>query len=814
MYGEGSIVATLIQCINEGQAANTLPEELAVELGGSLDKFIAKYIKEGLDPGAAKRMAQKDVIDAKMSELALRRRQKALQIIKVKEAIDAAEAHPKSFRRGIVSIITKDLQDILSETNIDLRANTILGQFHMKIARGMEAFRTKTLGLRQDKAGMRDVVREIEGHNTGNKTAKEFAEQIAEVFEDARIRFNRSGGNIRKLENWFPHWWDPKLIAKISKEDFINQFGSKLDRERMINHLGIPMDDAEIRVLLGNAYDDIKTNGLHSMEPTMGGGGTKLANRHQEHRVLVFKNVDDWLDLNDSYGRPDLYTTMMDHLSNMSHQISMLEVLGPNPQATYNYLRTMAQKKGSSEPGLASLDALWNVASGKVNNTVWVAGADFMKTTRSLLVAAQLGGAFLSSLNDPWIARMTAKMNGIPVMKVFSEALRQFNPASKADRIAAVEMGLVAEAWTTRALAANRFTELTGADFAAKAADFTMRASLLSPWTDALRKGYGMATFSQMAKDSTKSFKNLPKKRREALERYRITSEEWDMIRATEAINHKGAKYWSIENLLKREDLDPKVKNTLTSKVHEMVLGEVDHAVLMPDFRSQAIATLGARRGGLGEVTRTVAMYKSFPVLMITKQLYRGASQRALGSKLQYLAELSIGLMVFGAIALQAKEIAKGRNPRDMTDPKFWAAAHLQGGGLGIFGDFLHSDQSRFGSSFTKTLVGPGFGLVDDLAKLSIGNLQKFVSGKDTNISADMIQFLRRYTPGSSVWYIRGVYERAILDQLQKMMDPKAYKKFRNQMKKRQKDYGQSYWWKPGSATPDSAPDMTQTGVL
>ena len=113
MYGEGSIVATLIQCINEGQAANTLPEELAVELGGSLDKFIAKYIREGLDPSAARRMAQQDVIDAKMSELALRRRQKALQIIKVKEAIDAAEAHPKSFRRGIVSIITKDLQDIL-----------------------------------------------------------------------------------------------------------------------------------------------------------------------------------------------------------------------------------------------------------------------------------------------------------------------------------------------------------------------------------------------------------------------------------------------------------------------------------------------------------------------------------------------------------------------------------------------------------------------------------------------------------------------------------------------------------------------------
>jgi hypothetical protein len=149
-----------------------------------------------------------------------------------------------------------------------------------------------------------------------------------------------------------------------------------------------------------------------------------------------------------------------------------------------------------------------------------------------------------------------------------------------------------------------------------------------------------------------------------------------------------------------------------------------------------------------------------------------------------------------------------------MTDPKFWAAAHLQGGGLGIFGDFLHSDQNRYGNTLTKTIMGPGFGLLDDTAKLIIGNLQQFIAGEDTNISADMIQFLRRYTPGSSVWYIRGVYERAILDQLMQMADPKAYKKFRNQMKKREKEYGQNYWWKPGSATPESAPDMSKTGVL
>ena len=77
-----------------------------------------------------------------------------------------------------------------------------------------------------------------------------------------------------------------------------------------------------------------------------------------------------------------------------------------------------------------------------------------------------------------------------------------------------------------------------------------------------------------------------------------------------------------------------------------------------------------------------------------------------------------------------------------------------------------------------------------------------------------MIQFLRRYTPGSSVWFIRGIYERAILDQLLQMADPQAYKKFKKKMKKRQTEYKQSYWWKPGKALPDSAPDMSKTGVL
>jgi hypothetical protein len=35
------------------------------------------------------------------------------------------------------------------------------------------------------------------------------------------------------------------------------------------------------------------------------------------------------------------------------------------------------------------------------------------------------------------------------------------------------------------------------------------------------------------------------------------------------------------------------------------------------------------------------------------------------------------------------------------------------------------------------------------------------------------------------------------------MADPQAERKFNRIVNKRQKDYNQGYWWKPGNATPE-----------
>jgi hypothetical protein len=142
-----------------------------------------------------------------------------------------------------------------------------------------------------------------------------------------------------------------------------------------------------------------------------------------------------------------------------------------------------------------------------------------------------------------------------------------------------------------------------------------------------------------------------------------------------------------------------------------------------------------------------------------------------------------------------------------MTSAKFWSAAFIQGGGAGIFGDFLYSAESRFGKGFVSTMAGPGVGLVDDMKEMVVGNLYSLTHGDDTNIGREVVKFAERYSPGGSLWYSRLALERAMWDQLQNAVDSKAGRGFRREERNRRKDYDQEHWWRPGQAAPSRGPN-------
>ena len=800
-------MTTLADCISDALAAGRMNEAEAQEWMRRLDAQENRLHLAGeVSPEHARTQAQQAVFDAKRAEMALQKRQKALQAIAIHRMRQEVQSHPDGTGTGVMSLLVKDMGGRAGYSNIDNRSTAILSDLHKKFAGVMDQYRTKVAGLIQDKEGIRNMVREIFGGSSGDANARAAAHVWSEVAETARKRFNRSGGAIPKREDWgMPQYHDPIRVKGTTKRAWVDEITPMLDRQKMLNPDGTPMSELELVTMLDHAYDTITTDGLVDLMPGRM-GGSKLANRRQDHRVLNFKDADTWLAYHDKYGHADIYTTLTDHLSGMANDIAKLEVMGPNPEASFRYMRDLALKDGMPSRSLLMLDSVWNVVSGKVNASTWPRLADAMKSARSLLVADILGGAFLSAISDVAFLRQTARFNGIPAMKVFRRQLSLMDPRKSADRLQAVRMNLTADAWVTRALAANRFTEVTGSNFSAKMADFVMRASFLSAWTDAGQKAFGMEFQGMIADQVGKTFGRLPPEVQSTFKRYGISLEDWDVLRQTELLDLEGASFFSPENLMTRTDLSEKARTDLATKFNEMVLTERDYAVPMPDARVRAMTTGGQRTGTVaGELFRAIGMFKSFPITVITTHLYRGALQNGAKNKGAYLASLMISSTIMGAVAMQLKEISRGKDPRDLTDPKSWGAAFVQGGGAGIYGDFLFSNVSRFGKGPIETTAGPLLGAAEDVFLTAKG----WAGPDDTNIAADLVQLARRYTPGGSLWYARLAFEREVLDQLQLMADPKARSKFRRRMTQRRKDYRQKYWWRPGETTPKRAPKIS-----
>lgn len=190
----------------------------------------------------------------------------------------------------------------------------------------------------------------------------------------------------------------------------------------------------------------------------------------------------------------------------------------------------------------------------------------------------------------------------------------------------------------------------------------------------------------------------------------------------------------------------------------------------------------------------------------------RGWYAGSLTDRAKYLGSLLVTTSTLGAVALQAKDIVAGRDPRALNkdgglipDKDFLIAAILQGGGLGIFGDFVFSDTSRFGKGLFETLAGPSFQTADTIVKFTKGTVRSAISDEEYNILGEGAKIIDRYTP--SIWQTK-LFEQAFFQSLQEMADPDADKKLRRLMRSREKEYNQGYWWTADSFKPKRAPDF------
>lgn len=732
------------------------------------------------------------------------------------------------------------------------RYQAIRGQLDAKMADLIEAFETKTGFDAPGRAVLENIVRERFGEETGDMAAKAMAEAFGGAAEHARKLFNAAGGEISKLDKWgLPQTHDPLAVREAGREAWVEAILPRLDRGAMVDRVTeLPFTEKRLRVVLGDTWDRIVTNGVDDAAPGESLGKGKLANRRSDHRFLIFKSADDWMAYQGQFGRADPFAAMMNHLDGMARDIARLQVLGPNPDHQLKWLSDYAEREAILEEKNGAVKATANarhaIASAQAMYRTFtretatpygrnVALATVGASVRAYLSGAQLGSAvILDVTSNPVFQAQTRAFTGLSKTGDFQAwAAHVLSPEARAT---AHRSGFIIE--TARAVLQSSVHDtvrmntvggkvLGGLNaFARRVPVTVMRLQGLAGNLSASRWAFQHEFMGALYDRRGKTIADMLAGSEEdqqfgrTLQARGFTEDEWAKIAATPPEEPRPGVAFITPVAVGQAHGDE-----LGWRVSEMIERQTRLAVPEASLWARAQLVGESRPGTIwGEIRRSIAAYRSFTVTQ-TFLWGKEFQARAMDSPnwapvaAATAAPLIISLTLGGALAIQLREMVKGNDPRPMDNATFWTAALLQSGGLGIAGDFLYAAQARNGKTSALTALGSPAALASDLWDLTGGNVAQVVQGMSdgedlgdavggARIGQDTARFLARYAPWSSLWWARAAWDRAVVDQMQKLIDPDAEAQFRRQSRRLEREYGVGQWWPEGSAAPQRAPDL------
>jgi len=677
----------------------------------------------------------------------------------------------------------------------------------------------------ENPAMTRDLAAEIFNNadgRSGNHLAQKGAKAWLDSIEQMRQRFNATGGDVGKLDyGYLPQPHDQARVRgngeAPARDAWVQDTLPLLDRGRYLQEDGSRMTDQQVIAMLNNAWETIVTGGLNKKEPGQFSGSGAKANAGSEHRQIHFKDADSYMAYMSQYGGGSMYDAMLGHIGGLSRDIALVERYGPNPSQQMRLQFDLAERADNGLKRSFGLrpQSYWDVLSGKTgmadNGTI----AQVAQDVRNIQTFGKLASAVLSSVTDMGTYFVTTGFNKLSYWEAFKNIGKQLDGDT---RDFLTMHGVIADSMASDL---NRWSsDNIKNNWSGRLANSTMKLSLMNAWTDTLRRAFSMTMMNGLAKLSKTEWKALSEWDRSHLVRKGIIEADWEVIRAGQLTSFKGAEFLTPEAV--HASGDPRA-NEVVAKMIGLITDESEYAVMNPDLTTRTLSSGGGLQRGTvrGELARSVMQFKSFPIAMLSRHWRRmfdapqgltGAPKTA--NRVGYGMGMAVTLAMLGAVALQAKQVVQGKDPIDMTRGKFWLQAMAQGGGLGILGDFLLTDPSANPGDATanaiKNVAGPTVGSVFDIGyKLGIENIYEAAQGKDTHIGAEAIRTARGHLPYLNLWYAKAAVDHAGLHALQENLSPGYLSKMQQRARK---DFGQEYWWKPGTGAPDRAPDLTAAG--
>lgn len=651
------------------------------------------------------------------------------------------------------------------------------------------------------------------------------AEIITKWQEAARLDANKAGAWVRKLPGYIARQGhDMMKIRAAGFNEWRNAIMPKLDPSTFD---GV----ADPENFLRNVYDGL-ASGVHlsSEKPDwMKGfkGSQNVAKKASQERVLHFKDGLSWHEYNKEFGVGSLREAIFGGLESSARNTGLMRILGTNPESMLNMLIETIQRQirpdveasRAFDDRLRSINNELKEVNGQTNIPGSTSLARFGSTTRAIDSMIKLGGATISSFNDLASNALELRYQGKNFMQALTESiqgrLKRYSAPEQKEILSS--LGVYADSMRDEIL--QRFSgDVTMPGKVARMQRQFFKLNGLNWWTDASRNTTATMISHWLANNSDSAYGNLDSNLKRALDLHGIGEREWNIYRNMDLKGSEGrkfmtpdgidsipdeaiAKYVSDKNVKVNDRSMANARDELSDKLRGYILDRVMIAMTEPSARTRALMKQGTNPGTVeGEILRFMGQYKSFTASFMQQALGRevfgrGYTPAKLGEsrwgsvsnallrsgkgEMVGLAQLALWMTFFGYLSMQTKLILKGQTPRP-ADIKTFLAAAAQGGGVGIFSDFVFGEANRFGVGPVMSLMGPVASTADRMVTL----FQKARSGDAK--AGDAFRFAVDNTPFINLFWARPMMNYLFLNQLQEAITPGSLHRYEQNIRKNQ----------------------------
>lgn len=758
------------------------------------------YQQQGMDGLAAAQRAGTELGTEIRVAAAIERRSEAGNLLKAR-ILDARVIPGREYESvkatltGVARGTDRDLAN-----SVDANWHGIQSELTGAVVHDLEAAGLLRAFQKRDAAFERDLARELWRARdqtlpaTGNRHAAEAAAILGRAQDALRNHLNEAGAWVSQQDHYITRQsHDTLKIRGDGSEQAYQKW-----REVILPRLD-PVtfrDAADPETLLRNVWNNL-ASGVHttSTSETLAGfkGPGSTAKKVSQERVLIFKDADSWVDYNAQFGRGNVADSVVAQLSKGARDVALMRTLGTNPQAMLegwiDRLRTAARDRGDFRAtdalGSKFPDQVLAVLDGRASVPGNATLAQVGGGIRALQQVTKLGGVVLSSLPDLAVNAGMLRHNGIPLFRAYAAEMTAMLPKGPETQQVARTLGVGIDGLLGDvAMRLGADDGLTGR--MARASNLFFKLNGLTFWTDSMKRTSGLMLSSNLADNAGRQLAELHPRLQATLRRYGIEDAEWNQIRAAPQRAADGNHY-IVPEAVGAEDAGRKLSAYLADQVRE--------GMTEPTAGVRAMVTAGTQAGTWGgEAIRLLLQFKTFTTTYLTRSLGREFTRD--GVDVGGVAHLIAATTALGYLSMTLKELAKGRNPREPETgwdyAKVVGAAMVQGGGLGIYGDFLFGENNRQGGSFGTSLMGPTLGSVDEVARF----LANRVRGEG-HAAAEAIRMAANHTPLVNLFYTRAALDYLVLYRLQEWANPGYLRRMESRVKR---ENDQTFWLRPTEA--------------